>query len=296
MGSGDPPVFYWLSNETVVSIFSFMGGYVDAVSYMKLFGIFTSMVTGNIIAASTTGFREGDESAIVRVLITVVFAAGIFTTTSLYLIMRHILKINRWTIGIVLFSCEAVAMAVATAVGVYLEYEASGFPNVASWQTLLIAGLLSLAMGIHCAATQDAIPNCPSTTMMTMNIAKTTMLAASTFQYYLTYKGMYLYDGMDSPHLLEKFVASKKHLLERVEQILIFVMGVIAGAVLAEYIGFWSIALPTALVAATVVNIKVSQLEHFKLMAQPKEADAIALVVVESNTQPVVIAEGAGAI
>jgi len=283
MGSGDPPVFFWLSNETIVSIFSFMGGYVDAVSYMKLFGIFTTMVTGNIIAASTTGFREGDESAIVRVLITVVFAAGIFTSTSLYLIMRHIIKINRWSIGIVLFSCEAVALAIATIVGVYLEYKASGFPHVGSWQVLLIAGLLSWAMGIHSAATQDVIPNCPSTTMMTMNIAKTTMLAASTFQYYLTWKGMYLYDGMDSPHILEKLTDSKKHLVERVEQILIFVSGVIAGAVLAKHIGFFSIALPTVLVTATVINIKISQIENFKLQAQLKESGDINPVVTDTT-------------
>eukprot|EP01032_Pedospumella_encystans_P018898 gene18898-21499_t len=283
-GSGDPPVFFWLSNETIVSIFSFMGGFVDAVSYMKLFGIFTTMVTGNIIAASTTGFREGDESAIVRVLITAVFAAGIFTSSSLYLILRHIVKINRWTIGMVLFSCEALALAIATIVGVYLEYKASGYPHVGSWQVLLIAGLLSWAMGIHCAATQDVIPNCPSTTMMTMNIAKTTMLAASTFQYYLTWKGMYLYDGMDSPHILEKLTESKKHLLERVEQIVIFAAGVIAGAVLAEHIGFFSIALPTALIVATVVNIKVSQMEHFKRQAQEKEYDVVVADATEAGS------------
>lgn len=286
MGSGDPPVFFWLSNATVVSLFSFMGGFVDAVSFMKLFGIFTTMVTGNIIAASTTGFREGDESAIVRVLITIVFAAGIFTSTSLYLIMRHIMKINRWTIGIVLFSCEAVALAIATAVGVYLEYKASGFPHVASWQTFLIAGLLSWAMGIHSAATQDVIPGCPSTTMMTMNIAKTTMLAASTFQYYLTWKGMYLYDGMDSPHILHRLTDSKKRLVERVEQILFFVSGVIAGAVLAKYIGFWSIALPTMLVVSTVINIKISQIQHFQLQAQLKDTGVEAgNPVVTDNTE-----------
>eukprot|EP01032_Pedospumella_encystans_P018764 gene18764-21355_t len=234
-GSGDPPVYFWLSNETIVSIFSFMGGYVDAVSYMKLFGIFTTMVTGNIIAASTTGFREGDESAIVRVLITAVFAAGIFTSSSLYLILRHIVKINRWSIGIILFTCEAFALAIATIVGVYLEYKASGYPHVGSWQVLLIAGLLSWAMGIHCAATQD------------------------------------------------KLTESKKHLLERVEQIVIFAAGVIAGAVLAEHIGFFSIALPTALIVATVVNIKISQIEHFKRQTLLDKSDVVNLEITDTT-------------
>eukprot|EP00598_Pedospumella_elongata_P005350 CAMPEP_0184980922 /NCGR_PEP_ID=MMETSP1098-20130426/10788_1 /TAXON_ID=89044 /ORGANISM="Spumella elongata, Strain CCAP 955/1" /LENGTH=126 /DNA_ID=CAMNT_0027504425 /DNA_START=367 /DNA_END=747 /DNA_ORIENTATION=+ len=117
--------------------------------------------------------------------------------------------------------------------------------------------------------------------MMTMNIAKTTMLAASTFQYYLTWKGMYPYDGMDSPHILEKLTESKKHLLERVEQIVIFAAGVIAGAVLAEHIGFFSIALPTALVVATVVNIKVSQMEHFKRQTLLDKSDVVNLEVTD---------------
>jgi len=42
-----------ISNENIVQILSFIGGYIDAIGYMRL-KTFVSSITGNVIIASTS--------------------------------------------------------------------------------------------------------------------------------------------------------------------------------------------------------------------------------------------------
>lgn len=261
--STNESVFYLLSNRTVVLVLAFVGGFVDSAGYMKLFGLFTSSITGNLVVACTTGFTEGD-GVWARLFVTLAFMVGAFATTLFYLRLKYKFKVNPWDIGIVLFSCEAIALAVAGAIGIYLNHTSAGYGHIDTWQTMLEGALLALSMGIHNAAAQDVIPSCPSTTVMTMTMVKTSMLAANTFQFFLASKGFDVYHHMELDVVLEKFHTARTKLLDHVVQILCFAAGAVVGAVLALHINFFCLAVPLAMILAVVASIQVSKAQHLR--------------------------------
>ena len=252
--SNNESVFYLLSNRTVVLVLAFVGGFVDSAGYMKLFGLFTSSITGNLVVACTTGFREGD-GVWARLFVTLAFMVGAFVTTLFYLRLKYKLKVNPWDIGIVLFSCEAIALAVAGAIGIYINHTSAGYGHIDSWETILEGTLLALSMGIHNAAAQDVVPSCPSTTVMTMTMVKTSMLAANTLQFFLASKGLDVYDHMELDVVLEKFHTARTKLLDHVVQVMCFATGAVVGAVLALHINFWCLGLPLMMILAVVASI-----------------------------------------
>ena len=44
-------VFAHLSDAAVVHLLAFVGGYIDAAGYLKIKGVFTSSITGNLVVA-----------------------------------------------------------------------------------------------------------------------------------------------------------------------------------------------------------------------------------------------------
>ena len=213
-------------------VLAFVGGFVDAAGYMKLYGLFTSSITGNLVVACTAGLKYGD-GVFARLFVTGAFSFAAFATTLLFLRLKYKLKMNRWDIGIFLFSSEAIMLAVAAAIGIYLDHLSNGFPEQDSWHTILEGTLLAMSMGIHNAAAQDVIPSCPSTTVMTMTIVKMSMLAANTLEFFLAAKGLSVYDHLDPLVIQEKFTVARGKFFDHLEQILFFVVGAVAGAVLA---------------------------------------------------------------
>eukprot|EP00128_Syssomonas_multiformis_P011125 Colp12_sorted_trinity150504_noHs@24000 len=256
-------IFYLLTNRTVVLVLAFVGGFIDSAGYMKLFGLFTSSITGNLVVACATGFREGD-GVWARVAVTLAFMVGAFVTTLFYLRLKHKLKVNQWDIGIVLFSCEAIALAVAGAIGIYLNHTSAGYGHIDSWETILEGALLALSMGIHNAAAQDVIPSCPSTTVMTMTMVKTSMLAANAVQYFLASKGLGVYDHVELAVVLDKLQTARTKFCDHVVQILCFAAGAVVGAVLALHVQFWSLGLPLVMILAVVSSIQAAKAQHFR--------------------------------
>eukprot|EP01032_Pedospumella_encystans_P026991 gene26991-30513_t len=72
-----PPVFGILSDRSAILVLAVVGGFVASAGYMKLFGLFVTSITGNLVVATTSGFYS-DGSVVARVLVMVVFAAGAF--------------------------------------------------------------------------------------------------------------------------------------------------------------------------------------------------------------------------
>jgi uncharacterized membrane protein YoaK (UPF0700 family) len=98
MSSKDASVFFLLTNKTAVLVFAFVGGFVDAAGYMKLYGLFTSSITGNLVVACTAGLKYGD-GVFARLFVTGAFSFAAFATTLLFLRLKYKLKMNQWDIG-----------------------------------------------------------------------------------------------------------------------------------------------------------------------------------------------------
>eukprot|EP01032_Pedospumella_encystans_P025860 gene25860-29214_t len=50
--------FHYIPSTYVVLGLSFIGGFVDATGYIKLFGLFTSSITGNLVVGCTNFFNN----------------------------------------------------------------------------------------------------------------------------------------------------------------------------------------------------------------------------------------------
>lgn len=262
MAELEHPLFYNLSNKFVVLCLSFIGGFIDATGYIKLYGLFTSSITGNLVVACT-GFFGHSEGVFARLFVSVAFAFGAFVSTFYIVRQRCVFKLNQWDIGVHLFSAECIVLLIALIFGVSIDYSADQFPSLNSWQAIITGSGLALAMGIHNAAGQDLIENCPSTTVMTMTIIKTSMFAANALQYYMATTVHYLlypasegkpadYDSNMRKNY-EKFSAK---FYETVQPLIVFVIGATIGAVLALNMTFWCLFMPMLLLIGMVFSIR----------------------------------------
>lgn len=73
--SRDPPLFYCLSNMQAISCLTFVGGFVDGAGYDLLYSIFTTAITGNIIAAASDVYVEA-KGVLPRLLVCIFIGLG----------------------------------------------------------------------------------------------------------------------------------------------------------------------------------------------------------------------------
>eukprot|EP01032_Pedospumella_encystans_P026054 gene26054-29428_t len=231
-----PPVFWILSDRSAILVLAVVGGFVASAGYMKLFGLFVTSITGNLVVATTSGFYS-DGSVVARVLVMAVFATGAVLTKILSFRLKYKLKANIWNTAILLFACEAIVLLLSIVFGVYIQFWRSGFDRLDSWQTYVQASLLAFAMGIHNAASLEVIENCPATTMVTSTFVKIAMSAADTAQYYVSLKGCADYDyNRGEATIEEKFLNARATFCSNFILLVFFVLGAIIGAISVLYI------------------------------------------------------------
>jgi uncharacterized membrane protein YoaK (UPF0700 family) len=256
-------MFYFFSNHGIVLILSFVGGFVDSAGYIKLFGLFTSSITGNLVVACAALFKDTD-GVFSRVFVTLLFAVGAFITTIMSLRLRNVHRMNQWYIGITLISAEILALILATAVAMYIESTPERFPVLDSWQCILVGSVLALSMGIHSATALEMIKNCPSTNVMTANIVKTSMTAAnavflcSIARGTCCRTGCSLEDGDENAKVREVRVSMTDILLV----VFLFILGAAAGAALTVYISFWCLFVPVSLLMVIALSIYLAKRRH----------------------------------
>jgi uncharacterized membrane protein YoaK (UPF0700 family) len=127
-------------------------------------------------------------------------------------------------------------------------------------------------MGIHSAAALETIKNCPSTTVMTANIVKTSMAAASAAHLqYLLQNGSKESTVMEEEHA--KVREARVKLVEIFLVILLFVIGAGAGAILTMNTSLWGLVVPVALLLLVILSIHLAQRQH--IAAQKPAAPAV---------------------
>jgi uncharacterized membrane protein YoaK (UPF0700 family) len=265
--SGEP-LFYFLSSNVVVLILAFVGGFVDSAGYIKLFGLFTSSITGNLVVACAALFKNTD-GVFSRVFVTILFAIGAFITSLMSLRLRNVHRMNQWYIGVILISAEIVTLILATAVAMYIE-SAHGFPVLDSWQCILVGSIIALSMGIHSAAALEMIKNCPSTNVMTANIVKTSMAAANAMYLFSVAQGVKCRAGcaLENSEDNEKVREARVSMVDILLVVLLFILGAGAGAALTVYISFWCLFVPVALLMVVVLSIFLAKRRHDSVVSQ----------------------------
>jgi uncharacterized membrane protein YoaK (UPF0700 family) len=161
----------------VPALLSFAAGYVDACTFLALFGLYVAQVTGSFVVFGA-GLVAPEEGFVIKVLgIPVFFAAGVLTTILADVLRRRGHSALTWTLAL-----ECALLAGFLVLGLTVSFGRD--PNA---PIAVIAAALGLAaMGVQSAAVRLLLPGLASTNVMTTN---TTLFAIDTAEFLLGWHG-----------------------------------------------------------------------------------------------------------
>ena len=131
-------LFYSLKQVYVVYMLSFIGGYVDAIGYINLHGLFTSSITGNLVVAAVNIVTQDDGGVLLRVLTTLLFFVGGFVSTFIALKLKLCHDYNKHQIALHLLIFQLCTYSVALICSVTLDLKDYGFNTSSDVSTIII--------------------------------------------------------------------------------------------------------------------------------------------------------------
>jgi uncharacterized membrane protein YoaK (UPF0700 family) len=215
---------------TVPSLLSFNGGYVDAIGYLSLQGLFTAHVTGNFVTVGAA-LIFGTSGVLAKLLALPVFCLVILVTrlASFKLPARCPILETVLTLKLLLL---LVAAVLAIALGPFADGD--GAPAIIVGMTLVSA------MAIQNAVHRIHLGAAPPTTLMT---GTTTQIMIDTADMIRGVHG-----------------AARDAITSRLRQMCIaaasFISGAAAGALLFNGIGKWCFVLPPVVALLTRLTVK----------------------------------------
>lgn len=255
----DYPLFDYITNKEAIMIVCFCGGFMDAIGYVMLHGLFTASITGNIVTAVIPIYKD-EKGFLPRFSVWVAIAIGSWVTTSFSMKIRFVTLLNKWQVGIALFGCEVAALLVAMAIGASLEY-----PDIDSWQTILLGVLMAFSMGVQNGAAMVMIPNCPPTTAMSGNTVRMGIYAAEAFDFYLAsqqYIQLYPTKAGKPPDYDAKMRKNSEEMFTKfsgsLSAISSFACGSMIGVPFGYHIGLGGIFFPVLVIGGLMVNIYIA--------------------------------------
>jgi uncharacterized membrane protein YoaK (UPF0700 family) len=220
----------------VPALLSFTAGFVDACTFLALFGLFVAQVTGSFVVVGAE-FVTHDEGVLIKVLaIPVFFGAGLLTTIFAELLRRRGRAALAWTLAV-----ECALLTAFLLLGLFAPFRHE--PNAPS---TIAAALLGLsAMGVQSAAVRLLMPGVASTNVMTTN---TTLFAIDAGELLLGWHGKRV-----SAEAAAQFSAARERLTILVPIGLGFLIGSVAGAYGYVWFGLWCLTL----ILATLIGLIV---------------------------------------
>jgi uncharacterized membrane protein YoaK (UPF0700 family) len=288
-------VFYFYAESVVISLLAFIGGYVSATGYVKFSGLFTSVITGTLIAACSSVYVT--EGVVARVMVCVGF---VFGATAGFFIATICKLAEEWkteTICILLYFSEVLLLLLSFSIGMAYDIEIVDHgDSLTDWRLVLAASLMGGAMGMHNAAAKVSIQNAPSTTPMTMTIvAQSAAISQLTYLYlarphyccssssssYSRYSlTMQREDNHEDIRILDKKISEAFEKWKIVSHPLFsFLLGAKLGASFAYLITYYAIFIPIFIILTFMVDI------YFKLILERfKEIDDQEKYLHQSNS------------
>jgi uncharacterized membrane protein YoaK (UPF0700 family) len=274
MSATEETIFYYLKNHHVVLILAFIGGFIDATGYIKLYELFTSSITGNLVVACSAFFKNAG-GVFARFFVSISFFGGAFGATAYAIKLKYFYKVSKWDLGLYMYSYEIFALLLTLIIGISVDYSSDSFPSISSAQVIFVGALLAMSMGIHNAAAQETIANCPSTTVMTMTIVKTAIYAANSMQYFLASKSIVkLYPKKEGKpddylvYLAKKSTVAYSKFFESIQPLIAFIVGATVGSVSVLHISFFCIFIPVTLLIVVEISIYLAKQENLKQQHQ----------------------------
>jgi uncharacterized membrane protein YoaK (UPF0700 family) len=218
------------------SVLAATAGYVDTLSFVALFGLFTAHVTGNfvLIGAEAAGFGQG---VFMKLMAFPAFVAGVVVSSVL---VKRVEPATPKRAACVLYVVQAALMLAfcLAGVGVSPVLQADSTP-------VIVCGMIgAAAMGVQNAhgrlVARPGVPN----TVMTGNVTQAVL---------------------DTIDILSRKMPSDARAVARTRlgkmapTILAFATGAIVGALAYRHLGFWALLLPFAVLVWLALNARVGQ-------------------------------------
>jgi uncharacterized membrane protein YoaK (UPF0700 family) len=212
------------------NILAAIAGYVDTLSFVALFGLFTAHVTGNfvLIGADVAGFGQG---VFMKLMAFPAFIAGVVLSSGLVKVARP--KGANCSAAL-LYAAQALLLLAFCLSGVGAE------PVVSAASVPVVAcGMLgAAAMGVQNAhgrlIARGGVPN----TVMTGNVTQAVLDAI---------------DLVSSEVPADAKTAVRARFGKTLQAVACFGVGAIAGALAYRHVSFWALLLPFALLVWLVL-------------------------------------------
>ncbi|QOR74076.1 DUF1275 domain-containing protein [Cruoricaptor ignavus] len=204
-----------MNNNLKSALLNSVGGGIDAIGYIALFGFFTAHVTGNLVVAGAS-WVEGDPGLWIKLLAIPVF---IFTVFLCKLIIDRGAKVLQPNVLLSsIFLLEALLLSLFMLAGLYFTpFEGAGAGDLAATAFLGLA-----ALAVRNTSGKTLLKDVAPSTVMTGNA---TSLGMELAEFFSTGK------EKDRKELLKSFI-----------NVLTFVLGAFVGTLLYVKLGFWSVA------------------------------------------------------
>jgi uncharacterized membrane protein YoaK (UPF0700 family) len=216
-----------------------VAGYVDAVGFVALFGLFTVHVTGNFVLLGAVA-AGGSTGIALKLAAFPAFIAGIALAKGFALAFAHdeqarLERVLLWT--------QTALLAVFLATGIL----ASPILDANDWHVLLCGITGAMAMGIQNARPRLVGEAGAPTTMMTGNVTQAVLDAVSVL--------------FERDNALTQTASSR--IVVTLRLLAGFALGAVGGGVGYAFAGFWALIVPIAalaVIAASLSFIHVSTL------------------------------------
>jgi uncharacterized membrane protein YoaK (UPF0700 family) len=234
-----------VSNERLATaVLSWVAGYVDTAGFLRLNGLFTAHVTGNLVVAGAELAGNTERAVWVRLGVIPVFIAAVVITSVIARTRQSSLSSLLWF--------EAATLLVFAGVGMALIPDRT---QPITNMTMFIAGSAGVfAMGVRNALMRESLSYMAPTTVMTGNLTQFTIASTQ-----LTL----LRDLAPIPPAGTPTLSGSQQMMQIAKfgsALVGFVSGAVCGAFFMRLIGFWSILLPA--IASALLAIYMRQQER----------------------------------
>jgi len=208
------------------NVLAAVAGYVDTLSYVALFGLFTAHVTGNFVLIGATLVGHG-QGIVLKLMAFPAFIAGVILSSVL---VRSLPATRARHGGRLLYGVQAALMLAFCVAGLLASP-----PQSADSVPVMVAGMLgAFAMGVQNAHARliqrPGVPN----TVMTGNVTQAILDAVD------------LCSGRADEALRK---TARTRFSKMLPAIVMFACGAAAGALAYRQFGFWALLAPVAALA-----------------------------------------------
>jgi uncharacterized membrane protein YoaK (UPF0700 family) len=288
-----PPIARHLTDEQLGMSLAFIGGYIDCVGYLGLFGLFTASITGNLVVAAAAITLK--QSVVSRLVVSAVFVGAAGFAAAVTMCMRRSTCCTRRVGGAstqmlaaMLMGFELVSLLALWGVGVGLTPALAGVDSYSDSPSVLALGsIAAFGMGLQAGMVKEAFPSFPPTTVMTSTLVNNGVTAVNTIILGLAAAGVVPMPpkpvGQASAsseaaraELRAQFAASCTALAKLFKPLFIFCAGAALGALTFFYGKWHSVAIPAVLLALLLAELVHSDGKGAEVVASAAPAAATA--------------------